>query len=161
VNGPGADIKGVEVAFQRDLTFLPAPFDRLGIVANATYADGASAVLYNTTAVVLPLTYLSKYTTNATLYYETSTWGVRISQAYRSSYLDGAGSFGNIGDFTAATNNVDLDAHLSLTAHLKLRFEAINLTDQPIIQYTDRTARRLEVNTRAGRTFVMGCTYEF
>jgi TonB-dependent receptor len=161
VNGPGAEIKGVEFAFQRDLQFLPAPFNGLGIVANATYADGASPVFYNAAAVVLPLMYLSKYTTNATLYYETSTWGVRISQSYRSSYLDGAGSFGNIGDFTAATNNVDMDAHLSLTPHLKLRFEAINLTDQAIIQYTDRTARRLEVNTRAGRTFVMGATYEF
>jgi iron complex outermembrane receptor protein len=32
INGPGADIWGVEIALQRDFNFLPAPFDRLGVV---------------------------------------------------------------------------------------------------------------------------------
>ena len=31
INGPGADIKGVEASFQHDFDFLPAPFDHLGV----------------------------------------------------------------------------------------------------------------------------------
>lgn len=161
MNGPGADIKGVELAWQRDFTSLPAPFNHLGMVANATYADGSTPVIYGGTAITLPLMNLSRWTANATLYYETGAWGLRLSEAYRSGYLDGAGSNGNIGDFIGAASNVDFDAHYSLTPRLKLRVEGINLTDQHIVQYADRTARRLEVNTRAGQTFVLGAAYDF
>ncbi|HEY2662022.1 MAG TPA: TonB-dependent receptor, partial [Caulobacteraceae bacterium] len=161
VNGPGASIKGVEIAFRRDFGFLPAPFNQLGVIANGAYADGASAVIFGGAPISLPLPNLSKYTANATLYYETSRWGVRVSEAFRSRYLDGAGGNGNIGDFIAATHNVDFDAHYNVTSRLKLRFEGVNLTNQHIIQYTDVTARRIEVNTSAGQTFVVGATYDF
>jgi TonB-dependent receptor len=161
VNGPGAAIKGVEIALQWDFDSLPAPFNHLGMVANATYADGSSPVLYGMTTITLPLIELSRYTANATLYYETPCWGFRISEAYRSQYLDSAGAYGNVGDFIGATSNVDFDAHYAVTPRLKLRFEGVNLTDQPIVQYTDRSARRLEVITRGGQTFVLGATYEF
>ncbi|WP_254062736.1 TonB-dependent receptor [Caulobacter sp. S45] len=161
VNGPGAEIKGVEVAVQRDFDFLPAPFNHFGIVINGTYADGSTPIFYGARSIDLPLIYLSNYTANATLYYETSTWGMRISTAYRSKYLDGAGTNGNIGDFMAATNNLDFDSHYNLTPRLKITFEGINLTDQHIVQYTDVIAKRTEVNTSAGQTFVIGATYEF
>jgi iron complex outermembrane receptor protein len=161
VNGPGADIKGVEVAFQRDFDFLPAPFNHLGVVANGTYADGSSPVIFSGVPINLPLFNLSKYSANATLYYETETWGVRISEAYRDKYLIGAGGNGNIGEGIKATNNVDFAAHYNVTPHLKMTLEGINLTNQHTIQYTDVAAKRIEVNTSSGRTFLFGATYEF
>ena len=161
MNVNGADIKGVEAAFQRDFDFLPAPFDHLGVVANATYADGASAVIINGKSVTLPLVNLSKYSANATLYYETERWGVRISEAYRGRYLDSAGGNGNIGEGYEPTNNVDFASHYNITPHLKATFEGINLTDQHIVQYTDVSAKRIEVNTSSGRTFLWEFTYEF
>jgi TonB-dependent receptor len=164
-NGPGADIKGVEVAFQRDFDFLPAPFNHTGLIVNGTYADGATPTSFvsgaSTITVNLPLSNLSKYTANATLYYETATWGVRISDAYRDKYLDGSGSYAIVGDFIDATNNVDFDAHYNVTPRLKLRFEGINLTDQHIVEYAGIAQKLTEVNTRAGQTFVVGATYEF
>ncbi len=161
VNGPGADIKGIEVAYQRDFDFLPAPFNHLGIVANATYAEGSSPAFLSGATVNLPLPNLSKYTANATLYYETEKWGVRISEAFRDKYLDGVGGNGNIGDGIKATNNVDFAAHYNVTPKLKVTVEGINLTDQHIIQYADIVAQRTEVNTSSGRTILFGATYEF
>ncbi|HEX3363910.1 TonB-dependent receptor [Phenylobacterium sp.] len=161
VNGPGAAIKGVEVALQRDFDFLPAPFNHLGVIANGTYADGSSPVIFSGAPINLPLLNLSKYTANATLYYETAKWGVRVSEAYRDKYLIGAGSNGNIGEGIEATNNIDFAAHYNVTPHLKATLEGINLTDQHIIQYTDITAKRIEVNTISGRTFAFGATFEF
>ena len=40
-------------------------------------------------------------------------------------------------------------------------FEARNLTDAPITQYTDREAKRLLARTRSGRVFSLGmrCTF--
>jgi len=35
------------------------------------------------------------------------------------------------------------------------------MTDQPIRQYTDGAAKRIEVVTHSGRTFTFGAAYEF
>ncbi|MGA8066559.1 MAG: hypothetical protein WCA47_04460, partial [Terriglobales bacterium] len=117
---------------QKDFDFLPAPFDHLGVQGNVTYADGNTGVIYSGTSIKLPLMNLSKLATNVTLYYETDKWGIRVSDAYRSRYLDGAGGGGNIGDAYSPTNNVDLAAHYNVDDHLKVVVEGINLTNQPI-----------------------------
>ena len=161
VNVNGADIKGVEAAAQHDFDFLPAPLDHFGIAVNGTYADGSAPAIINTVSVNLPLVNLSKWTANATLYYETSRWGARISEAYRGPYLDSAGANGNIGEGYEATNNVDFTAHYNITKNFKATLEGLNLTNQHIIQFTDLQAHRIEVNTSSGRTILWGVTYEY
>ncbi|HEU0096529.1 MAG TPA: TonB-dependent receptor [Rhizomicrobium sp.] len=161
INGKGAVILGLEAAFQRDLAFLPAPLNHLGFVGNVTLADGSTPVLFGSMPVSLPLNYLSKLSANATLYYETDSWGLRASYAYRSKYLDGAGGGGNIGEAIAATGNVDMAAHYRIDDHLKLVLEGNDLTDQPIVQYTDVHARRPEAITRSGTTYSVGFSYAF
>ncbi|HEU0095041.1 MAG TPA: TonB-dependent receptor, partial [Rhizomicrobium sp.] len=161
INGKGAVIVGLEAAGQRDFDFLPAPFNHLGMEGNVTYADGSTPITFSGTPIRLPLSNLSKLTTNVTLYYEEEVWGVRVSDAYRSRYLDGASGNGNIGDFINSSNNVDMQAHYNITPDLKLVFEGLNLTDQPIVQYVDVTAKRPEVYTRSGQTFTFGATYNF
>lgn len=166
VNGHGAVIAGMEAAVKKDFDFLPAPFDKLGVTGNVTYVDGSNGVIYNAgtssqTTIKLPLYNLSKFSANVTLYYETDTWGIRVSEAHRSKYLTGAGSNGNIGEGVEATDNLDFSAHYNLFDNFKLVVEGINLTNQPIIQYTDVSAKRLLVNTTSGQTFTFGATYEF
>lgn len=161
VNSDGANIQGVEVAGKWDLDFLPAPFDKFGVVANATYATGDSDVLYGTTPVNLPLVQLSKWSYNATLYYDTSKWGARVSSAYRSKYRWSSGGNGNIGEYIGATNNFDASAYYNVGPRLKLVFEAINFTDEPIVQYADGKAKRLMTSTSTGRTFTLGATLQF
>jgi len=161
VNVNGAGIQGVELAAQRDFDFLPAPFNHLGMVANGTYADGTSPAIINGATVTLPLFNLSKYSANATLYYETDKWGVRITEAYRGKYLANAGANGNIGEGYMPTNNIDFAAHYNITPSLKATLEGINLTDEHIVEFTDLTAKRIEVNTSAGRTILWGLTYQF
>ena len=161
INGKGAVIVGLEAAGQRDFDFLPAPFNHLGVEANLTYADAKTPVIFSGTPIALPLFNLSKLTTNFTLYYEEDAWGVRVSDAYRSRYLDAASGNGNIGDVVNSTNNIDMEAHYNITDDLKLVFEGLNLTDQSITQYVDVNAKRPEVYTRSGRTFTFGATYNF
>jgi hypothetical protein len=156
----------MEAAVKKDFDFLPAPFDKLGVTGNVTYADGDNGVIYNYGTASqftksLPLFNLSKFSANVTLYYETDTWGVRLSEAHRSRYITGAGSNGNIGEGIEPTDNIDFAAHYNLFDNFKLVVEGINLTNQPIIQYTDVTAKRLLVNTTSGATFTFGATYEF
>jgi TonB-dependent receptor len=161
INGPGASIKGIEIAAKRDFDFLPAPFDKLGVLGNITAADGTTAVYYSGVAKRLPLPTLSKLSSNATLYYDTDRWGIRGSVATRSRYRWGDGGNGNIGEYIQGSANVDASAYLNLTPRFKVMVEAINLTDQPIVQYADGTAKRVMTNTVSGRTVSLGASMRF
>jgi len=161
INGPGADIKGIEVAVQHDFTFLPAPFDHLGVVANGTWFDGKQQGKVVNTFVTLPLFNLSKWAANATLYYEDKRWGVRVSDAYRAKYYTGLGTLGNVGDWIDATHNIDFQAHVNLRPGIRLIAEGINLTNQPIQQFAGGAIARRVVYTTSGRTFTLGFSAEF
>ncbi|WP_213980339.1 TonB-dependent receptor [Sphingomonas sp. dw_22] len=161
INGPGADIKGIEVAFQHDFTFLPGVLKHLGVVANGTWFDGHQTGFYNNVPRRLPLLNLSKWAANGTLYYENKLWGVRVSDAYRSQYLTSIGSVGNVGDGIKGTNNVDFQAHYNILPGVRLIAEGINLTNEPIRQFASIDADRTEVYTTAGRTFTFGFSAEF
>ena len=161
INGPGADIKGIEVTFQHDFTFLPGALKHLGVVANGTWFDGQQTAFYAGVPRVLPLLNLSKWAANATLYYENKLWGVRVSDAYRSQYLTSIGSVGNVGDGIKGTNNVDFQAHFNITRGIRLIAEGINLTNEPIRQFASIDADRTEVYTTSGRTFTFGFSAEF
>lgn len=161
INGPGASIKGVELAAQRDFDFLPAPFDGFGAIGNVTWSEGSSEVFYSGVPYDLPLQNLSKWSYNATLYYETERAGARVSAAYRSRYRVGDGGNGNIGGYILGATYFDAQAYYDVTPNLKLTLEAINLTDEPIIQTTDNEADRLMTNTVSGRTIALGATLRF
>lgn len=161
VNGPGASIKGIEIAAKRDLDFLPAPFDRLGLLGNLTVADGSTDVLYSGMPVELSLPGLSKLSSNATIYYDTDRWGIRASAAVRNKYRSGSGGNGNIGEFIDDTANFDASAYVNVTPRLRLTVEGINISDQPIVQYADKDAKRMMTNTRSGRTILFGATMRF
>lgn len=161
INGPGADIKGVEVAFQHDFTFLPGPLKHLGMVVNGTWFDGHQQGKVGNSFVRLPLFSLSKWAANATLYYEDKDWGVRVSDAYRSKYYTGLGTVGNVGDYIAATHNIDFQAHVNLMKGVRLIAEGINLTNEPIEQFAGGPIARRVVYTTSGRTFTLGVSAEF
>ena len=161
INGPGADIKGVEVAFQHDFTFLPGPLKHLGVVANGTWFDGHQQGKVGPNFVTIPLFALSKWAANATLYYEDKDFGVRVSDAYRSKYYTGLGTVGNVGDWNAATHNIDFQAHYNITKGIRLIAEGINLTNEPIEQFNGGEIARRVVYTTSGRTFTFGVSAEF
>lgn len=161
INGEGASIEGAEFAIQRDFDFLPAPFDKLGFTGNVTYADGDTDAVIDSKHYRLALSNLSKWSSNATIYYETETWGARVSSAYRDGYLDGIGGNGSIGSGYQSTNNIDFAAHYNVTPSLKIIAEGINLTNEAIDQYTDIATQRPLSYTKSGRTFTVGVTYEF
>jgi iron complex outermembrane receptor protein len=161
VNGEGATISGGEFAVHQSFSLLPAPFNGLGAIANVTYADGQTTYSIAGERFDLPLFELSRWTANATLYYETPRWGARISYAFRDTYLIGNGPESNIGEGRRPTRNVDLAAFLNATRNLRVVFEATDITEEPIDQFFDVFNNRTGALTRAGRNFLLGATYQF
>jgi len=97
INGFGALLDGIEASGQTAFTFLPAPFDGLGVSANLTWARAIRTNLTNI-ATGLPLNEypgLSKWTYNASIYYDKDWLNVRLNYNYRSSWLDTVASSTN------------------------------------------------------------------
>jgi len=163
-DAPGGYIRGIEVNVQSDFFFLPAPFDKFGVTANYTHIwsnlsyltgtalsttqTGTTSTAVNTFAEA-PFLNTSPDAFNATLYYETSKWSVRVSGAYRKRYVNrfplatGTCSVGTTTNAGAACNspvvadfgynentlNIDFAAAWSVTDFLKLTLEGRNLTN--------------------------------
>lgn len=159
-----SDFSGWEVAFQRDFDFLPAPFDKLGAIANYTYADGESVhnVLVDgeNVQVSRPFYGLSKNTYNLTVYYETETWGARVSAAHRDDYLTQVETSSDDQDEAGfhGTTYYDFSAFYNINEKLKVSLEGINLSDEREEQYSD-SDDRLYNTTLSGRTVYLGVTY--
>ncbi len=146
------DLTGVEAAAQGQFSFLPAPFNNLGAVANFTHVAAAEA-----------LTGISPTSYNATLYYESARWGVRGSLNYRSRYYNGRDptsviSAGNQG--YEATTFVDAAAFYNITKTIQATFDAINLTDQKETEFFGQP-RYLYTQTQSGTTYMVGLSAKF
>ena len=75
-NAPGGYIRGFELTYQQPFTFLPAPWNNLGVQANFTHLESRLAYIINAnTGETRNAPYLnaSPDAFNATLYYETKT----------------------------------------------------------------------------------------
>jgi iron complex outermembrane receptor protein len=106
---------------------------------------------------------LSKLTANATLYYESTLWGVRGSLSHRPSYqtspldsnpIDGVGYFG--------TTYVDAAAFVNVlpVPGLQITVDAINITNEAEIENYS-AYYRLYNKTQSGTTVFVGAVYEF
>jgi iron complex outermembrane recepter protein len=179
VNSSGGTLKGIEIGFQTTFTFLPAPFDHVGVQANYTYVE--SNIAYPLTAaagspvITAPLINLSSDAANFTLFYEDSRFSIRASAAYRSGYLQQVP--GRNGVSPPSTNaaqptfndvegvhdslNIDASASLKITSNISLTVEAVNLTDEYVDQYIDSAADRLSVYHHTGRQFYFGTRFRF
>jgi iron complex outermembrane receptor protein len=144
-------LTGVELAAQTQFSFLPAPFDNLGAVANYTYVDADDA-----------LTGISKTSYNFTLYYETDNWGLRGSLSHRARWYSGRSDdpmSANTRGFEGSTY-VDAAAFYNITDKLQLSVDAVNLTNQKDTQFWGQN-RYLYNQTQSGRTYMMGLSYKF
>ncbi|MDG5497447.1 TonB-dependent receptor [Niveispirillum sp. BGYR6] len=158
VNLDDARITGLEVAAQTDFAFLPAPFDKLGVLANLTLIDSNSKIK----GLKGPITGLSKTNANGTLYYETEEWGVRVSANYRSSYLRSRYDGSNPASEDGFDGSVYMDAaaFVALTPSIRLTLDAINITNEKEVQYNS-IYHRLHNVTQSGTTVFAGVSLDF
>lgn len=144
-------LTGVELAAQAQFSFLPAPFDNLGAVANYTYVDADDA-----------LTGISKTSYNFTLYYETDNWGLRGSLSHRDRWYSGRSDdvmSASTRGFEGSTY-VDASAFYKINEKLQVSVDAINLTNQKDTQFWGQN-RYLYNQTQSGSTYMIGLRYKF
>ena len=146
VNAPGGFAEGVELGVNQPFTFLPSPFDGLGVQANYTYVDSAlnanGVVALGPEALNGGFPGSSRDNVNGVFYYEKYGASVRLAYNYRSSYFE---NFGGTGDrtleptWTAAASQVALTASYAITSHFSVTFTGVNLNHSVRRDYIEST----------------------
>jgi TonB-dependent receptor len=190
-DAPGGEIKGFELSYQQNLTFLPGLFKNLGVQANYTKLDSQLAYIIDpgsTTAPVSPqLTQdgpflgASPKSANFTVYYDTEQWSARVSLAYRDGYVttypiaSGSCAPGAIlpsgvvcntalqNDFigSKSTKNVDANFTYNLNENFVLSLEALNLTNQADERWVYQNDPLSAQYSNTGRQYFAGFRFQY
>lgn len=158
-NGTDAKIEGVEVSYQDNLDFLPAPFDGLGMVANYSYIESKTKDINKRTGQALPVTGLSKHNVNLIGYWEKGDYGLRVAYNWRDKFLDSIGSGGD-GVFFDSNQDLSVSARWQMTEDFSVDAQISNVLDSGVRKYggvEDATA----LYGLNGRTFSLALRGKF
>lgn len=162
-NAESATLQGYELTLQRDFDFLPAPFDKFGAQSNLAYTKGK--LPYYVGGVKAGSTNfpdMSPHSGSLTLYYETKRWGMRVSETYRSEYVQ-LTSDGTDENYRGFKSSRFFDAHafFQATDALKVTFDGSNLSNQKDRQFSSVDGvKRLYNSTESGATYYLGLSYQ-
>jgi TonB-dependent receptor len=157
LNAGRATLRGLELSYQQQLRFLPAPFDGLAFYGNATLVDSNVGVPQRP-GESFTLFKQAKGLGNVALSYQKHGLSARVSYSFRSQYLS---------ELVARGTDVYFDDDHRLDAQLgcklgrgwSVQLTANNLEDTPELQYHGVKSRQL-FHGLTGRFFSLGFTWE-
>lgn len=161
-NGNNVDVYGFEVAFQRQLDFLPGFLKYFGVYANYTYTDSKAKGITNEDGeerknVGLPGT--APHMFNGSLSWENSRFSVRASANFASDYLDELGSDDFNDSYYDKQFFLDINASYKITKNIRVFAEAKNLTNQPLRYYQGVSSRVMQLEYYQAR-FNLGIKFD-
>ena len=113
------NINGFEVAYQQPFTFLPAPFDGFGVIANYTFVDVPD----------VPLADVSEDTYNIVGYYENDKFSARLAYNFRSEFATPGSNFFGDGSNTEEFGQFDASVNYRINDNFSAVIEGINITE--------------------------------
>jgi len=138
-NGEEVDVYGFEVAFQRQLDFLPGKFLKgFGIYTNYTYTGSKAKGIAGEDGVLregLGLPRTTPHMFNGSLSWENNKFSARVSANYTAAYLDEIGKNAFTDAYYDKQFFLDANASYKVTKQFRIFAEANNLTNQPLRYY--------------------------
>lgn len=138
-NGDKVNLYGVEIAFQRQLDFIPGKFFKgLGVYLNYTYIHSKANGITNADGDVregMTLPGSAPQMFNGSLSWENNKFSARISLNYSKAYLDELGGSSFDDSYYDKQLFLDANATYKITPSLRVFAEANNLTNQPLRYY--------------------------
>ena len=152
-NGAGGTTDGLEVSYQQ-------AFGDFGVSANYTYTnaerDEARDLAKPGSGLVEGT---SRHMMNASVYYETDVISARLMYNHRSEWYKGL-HFNGDELWNDSYGQVDASFGYNLTDNITLSLEAVNLTDEEVVEYNTDNARLFSIYQN-GRRFVAGIRMNF
>ncbi len=128
MNLNSATIDGYELAVQHSLTYLPAPFDGLGFMANMTFVDSESSA--DTVENPLPLPGLGD-SQNLILFYEKDALQFRVAYNNRNEFMQSTSNWaGGAPIYVEDYAQVDISGSYDINENFSVFIEGINVTNE-------------------------------
>jgi len=144
-NGDKVDVYGFEVAFQRQLDFLPGKFlQGFAVYANYTFTKSKAKGISGEDGVLregLGLPKTAPHMLNGSLSWENNKFSARVSANYTAAYLDEIGDDAFTDAFYDKQFFLDANASYKIIKTLRVFAEANNLTNQPLRYYQGEVQR--------------------
>jgi TonB-dependent receptor len=132
VNGTGAELQGLEVAYQNRFASLPAPWDGLGIYFNLTYADSEAEYPDRPNSQMQGQ---AADVGNLALTYEKGGFTGRLSWNYNSEYILLVGGEPAEDQWLDEHLQLDFLARQQISEKMSIFLELVNLGDEPYRVY--------------------------
>ncbi|GAA5225469.1 TonB-dependent receptor [Membranihabitans marinus] len=162
-NGANANLYGFEVAFQKQLDFLPNNLKGLGIYLNYTYIGSKAEGVRNEDGELredISLPGASPQMFNASLSYELKKWVARLSLNFSDAYIDELGDSDFYDRYYGKQFFLDFNASYAITDNWRVFVEANNLTNQPLRYYQGVSQRTMQMEYYNSRINI-GIKYDF
>jgi len=143
MNGRPARLRGVEFAFENQLSFLPTPLDGLGVYATYRLVD--SSITPEQAAGVGPLPGQPRQAGNVEVSYEKRRFSGRLGLNVHGGFLDNVEAEDGMNRVYGSRMQLDASATVALTRRWRAFVEGINLTDSPVHYFATDTHRPLQV----------------
>ncbi|MCW2370723.1 TonB-dependent receptor [Sphingobium sp. B11D3D] len=161
-NAETATIKGLELNLQQALTFLPDPFDGLGMSANATFLDTRFTFLTTAGPRVTGLFLQPDTVWNASVYYQKGKFEGRLSYNYIGGFLETINdTIPNADQYWKSRGTLDANISYRVTSNITLYAEGQNLNNQGRRELVGPGRTYLQESAEYGRTFWFGVAANF
>jgi TonB-dependent receptor len=161
-NAENARIRGVEMAVQQALTFLPDPLNGFGISGNVTLIDSTFTFLTSVGPRNAGLFLQPDVTGNASLYYQRGKFEGRVSYNYIGGFLETINdTIPNADQYWKGRTTFDANVSYRITPQLTLYAEGQNLSDAGRREVVGPGRAYLQEAAEYGRTFFLGATVSF
>lgn len=161
-------LSGLEFGLTKDFNFLPAPFNSLGIGANATFTDANYPLTLSdgSTKSLSVMPQQPSQVWNIALYYERANVHAKLAWNHLGSLWDDrypnftpSGFYAN--RYQQATNNLDFQASYDVSKQLTISFDAMNLTSQGMQYNFGKDQEYVQSAWKLPTTFLVGLNYKF
>jgi len=165
-NAAELSLKGLELAYQQNFTFLPAPFDGLGITSSFTLIDqnqsgNNSFNFVLTNGDIIALQSVPEYTYSITGFYEKGPFAIRGSYNYRAK--TGGAQVNNGSDeinYFAPQGYLDATVSYEINDLIELRVDALNITNENAFSYFENP-QQPNGKTHRDNSYFNGTTIAF
>ncbi|MEZ5275930.1 MAG: TonB-dependent receptor [Opitutaceae bacterium] len=143
-NGPSGSILGLELAYQRQLNFLPAAFDGMSFYSNLTLVDSEADVLgpeEGDPTREVPFIKQSDWIANIALTYEKHGIFARLAYSYRDDYLDEVGEESIEDRYISNFGQLDLSLAYTVNQNVTVFANWVNITNEPLRANWDVSGR--------------------
>lgn len=161
-NADDGQVDGIELEYRQNFSFLPEPFDGLGMLLNASFME-SEVTIFQRPGETLPFFRQPDEVYNAQVYWAKGAWEARLAYSFLGSSLIDVGGNRFLDIYVAERELLDAQISYQVNSNWQVVLQADNITDEPESSYIFQPQFRAENPGYEiyGTTYRLGVNWEY